>query len=161
MSSYEACIYAPCEVCTILINVAGFTKTISNGKLKPNINDILIHCPEVSAMYMAIDSQVCFHRWLFADPVKLHQCITGPLESLGSTNQNWCGDKLLPTFVSTYPVDCVHLCEHRATVCALIAGEPAFGLPTHPHHPDIHQPPRTYDTRDITGVTKNYLKDQQ
>ena len=39
--------------------------------------------------YMAIDSQVYFHRWLFADPIKLYWCITGPVGPLGSTNQNW------------------------------------------------------------------------
>ena len=40
---------------------------------------------------MAIDGQVCFHRWLFADPVKPSWCITGPVGPLGSTNQNRAG----------------------------------------------------------------------
>ena len=43
---------------------------------------------------MAIDSQVCFHRRLFANPVKLRRCITEPVWPLGSTNQNWWGAKL-------------------------------------------------------------------
>ena len=55
---------------------------------------------------MAIDSQVCFHRWLFYNPVKPCQCITGPVGPLGSTNQNWLGAKLLPMAVSILLADC-------------------------------------------------------
>ena len=54
---------------------------------------------------------MCFHRWLSGDPVKLTLCTTGLVEPLESTNQNWCGVRLLPMSVSTYPVDCVHLCH--------------------------------------------------
>ena len=64
----------------------------------------LMHRPEASTTYLAIDSQVFFHRRLFADPVKLAWCIIGPVWPLGSTNQNWLGAKLLPMAVSTYPV---------------------------------------------------------
>ena len=53
-------------------------------KIKPNINDTLMHCPETLL-------QICFHRWLFAGPVKPLWCITGSVEPLGSTNQNWLG----------------------------------------------------------------------
>ena len=56
------------------------------SNLKLNINDTLIHCPETSATYVAIDSQVCFHRQLFANPIKLRWCITGPVKPLGSNN---------------------------------------------------------------------------
>ena len=42
---------------------------------------------------------VCFHRWLFANPVKPHECITGPVGPLGSTNQYCCGVKLLTMFI--------------------------------------------------------------
>ena len=61
--------------------------------------------------YMAMDSQVCLHRWLFVDPVKPRWSITGPVGSLGSTNQNWLGFKLLPMAVLIYPVICVHSCH--------------------------------------------------
>ena len=61
-------------------------------------------------LYGYIDSQVCFHRWLFADLVKLCWCITGPVGSLGSTNQNQHGSRLIPMAVIIYSVDCVHLC---------------------------------------------------
>ena len=57
--------------------------------------------------------QVCFHRWLFADPVKPRRYIIGPVGPLGTTSQNWWGARLLPMAVSIYPVDCVHLCHLR------------------------------------------------
>ena len=59
---------------------------------------------------MTIDSQVCFHKWLFVDPVKLSWCIAEPVGQLGSTNQDSLGAKLLPMDVSAYPVVCVHPC---------------------------------------------------
>ena len=60
---------------------------------------------------MTIHSQVCFHRWLFADRVRPHWCITGPVGPLGCTNQSWCGVKLPTMSVSTHPVGCVHICH--------------------------------------------------
>ena len=60
---------------------------------------------------VAIHNQVCFHRQLFADPVRLHWFITGPVGPLGSTNQSWCGVKLLTMSVSTHPVGCAHICH--------------------------------------------------
>ena len=59
---------------------------------------------------MAIDGQVCFHRWPFADPVKPRWCITGPVGTLGSTNENWLCARLLSMAVLIYPVVCVHSC---------------------------------------------------
>ena len=53
---------------------------------------------------MAVDSLVCFHRWLFADPVKPPWCITGSADPLESINQNWCDVKLQPMSILTYPV---------------------------------------------------------
>ena len=79
----------------------------------PNINDTLMHGDALSRniKYADIGSQVCFHRRFFAKPVKPHLCIIGPVEPLGSTNQNWWGVRLLPMSVLTYTVDCVHLCH--------------------------------------------------
>ena len=57
---------------------------------------------------VAINSQVCFHRWLLAGP---NWCITKPVEPLESANQNWRGVTLLPMSVSSHPVDRVHLCH--------------------------------------------------
>ena len=57
---------------------------------------------------VAIVGQVCFHRGLFANPVKPCWWITGPVGPLGSTNQNWLCARLLPMAISAYPVVCVH-----------------------------------------------------
>ena len=75
------------------------------SKLCRNINDSLSR----SINYVALDGQVCFHRRLFADPIKPCWCITvGPL---GSTNQSWLCARLLPVAVLIYPVVCVHSCR--------------------------------------------------
>ena len=126
---------------------------------------------------MAIDSQVCLHRWDFANPVKLSCCITGPAGPLGSTNQNWLGAKILLMALLIYPVVYVHSC------CLLRAQQHCLqlnnreGLPlacpptsTTCPPPPTYLPPPTHPplpiclisaTHDITGVVKNYLKNQQ
>ena len=129
---------------------------------------------------LAIDSQVCIHGRLFANPVKLSWCITGPVGPLGSTNQNWLCAKLLPMAVSIYSVVCVHSCCLLGTqhCClwsngrgahfwlarpGLMAGGPTFGLPARSHRPHPLSPahPLIRVIRDITGVVKNYLKNHQ
>ena len=87
---------------------------------------------------VAIHSQICFHRRPFANHVKSHWCITGPVGLLGHTNQSWCGVKLLTMSVSTHPVSCVHICyllggQHHSmhpngSFCPPSACHP-------PHHP--------------------------
>ena len=81
------------------------------SNLQYDINDTLMHYISRNINCVAIRSQVCFHRWLFADRVKPHWCITGPVGPLGCTNQSWCGVKLLTIPVSTHPVGCVHICH--------------------------------------------------
>ena len=77
---------------------------------------------------------------------------------LGNSNQNWCGVKLLPMSISTYPVDCVHL-RHllRAQYHCLcpngregppLACPPTPTTPPPPTHPLTH--PLMHDTHDIT-----------
>ena len=40
---------------------------------------------------MAKDGQACFHRRLFADPVKPQRCTTEPVKPLDSINKDvWC-----------------------------------------------------------------------
>ena len=102
---------------------------------------------------MAIDSQVCFYRRLFADPVKLSCCITRPLRPLGSINQNWLGAKLLPMTVLIYPVICVHPCH-------LLRTQHHYLCPNDRENPPSACP-LTLSPHDITGVVKNYLKNQQ
>ena len=74
------------------------------SNLQPNIYDTLMHCLETSTMH----SQICFHRRLFANPVKLHSFITGLVGPLDSTNQSWCGVKLLTMFATTHPGDSIN-----------------------------------------------------
>ena len=133
------------------------------SKLKPNIDDTLMHCPETPSTYMTIDNYVCFHRWHFADPVKPLWCITGLVEPLESTDENWWGTKLLPISVLIYPVDCncvatslspilrtQHHCLYTndRKICLWLSHpfSPLYPLP--PTHPLIH------NTHDITGVVK-------
>ena len=113
---------------------------------------------------MAIDSQVCFYRQLFADPVKPSWCITGPVGPLGSTNQNWLGAKLLPMAILIYHVVCVHRCclfraqhhclwpnsrEDLSSTCPPTPTTPAPLPTTHPLISTIC---------DITGVVKTNSK---
>ena len=111
---------------------------------------------------MAIDGQVCFQRRLFANPVKLQWCITGPIGPLRSTNQNWLCARLLPMAVLIYPVVCVHSCQ-------LLWTQYHYLWPngrTSPHCPPTStNPPLTHllisNTCNIIVVVKNYLKNQQ
>ena len=116
---------------------------------------------------MAVDGQVCFHGWLFADPVKLCWCITGPVGPLGSTNQNWLCVRLLPMAVLVHLVVCVHFCCLLGTqhYCLWPNGredQPSACPPT----PTTPCPPHTCPPLisvicEITGVIKNYLKNRQ
>ena len=57
-----------------------------------------------------IDSQVCFHRRSFANPVKPRQSTTGSMGPLMGTNKAAWGVKLLLTTVSSCQVDCGIFC---------------------------------------------------
>ena len=73
---------------------------------------IYTHALPKNIHYLAIDIQVCFHRFPFTYPIKQHWCIMYRImEPLGSTNQNWLCARLLPIAILIYPVDCVHLCH--------------------------------------------------
>ena len=130
-----------------------FAQELKSNLINDNI-DTLAHASSRNIKYMAIDSQVCFHRWFFANPVKPSWCITGPVEPLGCTNQNRCGIKLLPMSTSTYPVDYIHLCHllraQHYCLCSNGREDPPLACPPTPTTfcPLIH------DTHDITGVVK-------
>ena len=113
---------------------------------------------------MAVDSQVCFHRQLFVNQVKLSVCITGPVGQLGSTNQNWLYAKLLPMAISTYSVVCVHPChllraQHH---CVWPSGREGLPLACPPTpSPSCPSPtPKTLISAicDITGIVKELSK---
>ena len=59
---------------------------------------------------MAKVGQVCFHRRLFADPVKPQRCTAEPVRPLDGINKYVGGAKLLLTTTAVYPVDCACIC---------------------------------------------------
>ena len=54
--------------------------------------------------HMAIDGQVCFHIWLFANPIKPLRYTTGFVEPVNGFNKDMSGARLLPMTVLTYLV---------------------------------------------------------
>ena len=52
---------------------------------------------------MAKDGQVCFHRRLFANPLKPQRCTTEPVRPLDGINKDVNGAKLLLMATSIYP----------------------------------------------------------
>ena len=119
------------------------------SKLCPSFNDSLMHHPRTSTAWLYIDSQVCFHGRLFADPVKPSWCITGPRGQLGSTNQNWLCAKPLPMAVSIYPVVCVHSCRLLGTQHYCLCSNGSVCLPGACHPPPSHPPPPINAIREI------------
>ena len=121
------------------------------SNLQPNINDTLMHYLETSCV--ALHSQVCFHRWLFVDPVRPYCCITGPIGPLVSTSQSWCGVKLLTMSVSTHPVGCAHIChllwaQHHCH-CPNGRENPLSACPPTPHPSPFPPAHLLYTTRVI------------
>ena len=108
---------------------------------------------------MAKDGQVCFHRRLFANPVKPQRCTKELVRPLDGINKDVGGAKLLLTTTSTYhvivPVSVLYR-RYSITVCVLMEGVTRLWLPTHPTtciplpptHPLIHAIP------DITVAVK-------
>ena len=79
----------------------------------------------------------------------------------GSTNQSWCGVKLLTMSVLTHPVGCVHIChllrgQHHCQ-CPNGRENPPPACPP-PTLPPPMQPPSIHNTCDITGVVKTISK---
>ena len=114
------------------------------SSLKPYVNYTYVLSSSIN--YLVVDSQVCFHRELFADPVKSSWCNTGLVEPLRSTNQNLCGVKLLPMSILTYAVDCIHTSMSSTGNLGPMSvnqwqGKSAFSLPTYTHHPSPSYPP--------------------
>ena len=117
---------------------------------------------------MAKSGQVCFHKRLFANPVKLQRCTTEPVGPLDSINKDVGGAKLLLTTTSVYPVDCACFCplywRHSTTVCVLMVAVTCLRLPAHPNHTPTPLPPThpfIHTTHDITVTVKKLLKIQQ
>ena len=100
---------------------------------------------------MAIDGQVCFHRRLFADPVKHWRCTIGPVVPLGGTNRDVCGAKLLPTSLSACQVS--HVCSYH-----LLNTQHCCQCPSGRFNPPPAAHPLIRAIRDITVAVKKVAK---
>ena len=114
---------------------------------------------------MAKDSQVCFHKRLFADPVKPQRCTTETVRPLDGINKDVGGAKLLLTTISVYPVDCTCICpllktQHHCLCpngrCNLLSAShpPHHPPPTHPTTPLPPTHPLIHAIPDITATVK-------
>ena len=92
--------------------------------------------------HMAIDGQVCFYRWLFADHVKPWKCTTKPVKPVNSIIKNVSGAKMLPTTVLAYhqPVDCVCFCHPLKTQHCYLGTNGKYNLPLTTHSPPVPTP---------------------
>ena len=108
---------------------------------------------------MSIDSQVCFHRWLFADAVRPRWCITGPVGPL--VRIGWVPDccQWRSWSILWFVYILAPHWEHSATVCGLMAGMACLQL-AHPPTPTTPPTPYKWHLWYYRGC-KNYLKDQQ
>ena len=89
--------------------------------------------------YMAKDGQVCFHRRLFANPVKPQRCTTEPVKPLDGINKDVSGATPLITTTSVYPVDCACFCPILKTQHHCLCPNGSCNLPAafHPPLPTI------------------------
>ena len=131
----------------------GFAKlSLTAQELKSNllmiIKPTILHYPEIPSTYVVIDGQVCFHRWLIADPVESLRCTTGSMGLVNGINKDVSGARLLPMTVSTCSVDWVSFCHLLKTQHYCLCPNERYSsfLTTHlptlptPSHPPIHPP---------------------
>ena len=102
---------------------------------------------------MAKDGQVCFHRRLFADPVKPQRCTTEPVRPLDSINKDVGGAKLLLTTTS---VDCACICPLLKTQHYCLCPNGRCNPPSASHPPPAtpHRHPLIHAIHDITVAVK-------
>ena len=103
--------------------------------------------------HMAKDGQVCFHRRLFANPVKPQRCTTEPVRPLDGINKDVGGAKLLLMTTSVYPVDC-------ACICPLLKTQHHCLCPNGRCNPSSasHPPPYTRYSWYYSRCEKSYSK---
>ena len=109
---------------------------------------------------MAKDGQVCFHRRLFADPVKPQRCTTEPVRPLDGINKDVGGAKLLLTTTSVYPVDCTCICPLLKTQHHCLCPNGRCNPPSASHPPPPTPHPIIHAIPDITVTVKKLLKIQ-
>ena len=127
------------------VYMTGFAKTVPNGT-RTEIQFIAWHeccTPALSThtKHTAIDGQVGFHRWLFANPVKLWRCIMG-LWSQWTVLMRTCVVpyycQQLSLFILWTVSVSVTYWRHTTTACRLMEGITHLLLPTLPYHPPPH-----------------------
>ena len=117
--------------------------------------------------YTAVDDQVCFHWRLIADPVKPPWCNKRSLGPVSGTNKDVTGARLLPTTVSTCPVDWVPICHLLKTQHCCLCPQWSFNPPpaTHspppPTPPPPSHPPFNMSFLILQSLWKKLLKNQQ
>ena len=103
---------------------------------------------------MAKDGQVCFHRRLFADPVKPQRCTTEPVRPLDGINKDVGGAKLLLTTTFAYPVDCACIWPLLKTQHHCLCPNGRCNLPSASHPPLPPPHPLIHTIPDITVAVK-------
>ena len=103
---------------------------------------------------MAKDGQVCFHRRLFADPVKPQRCTTEPVWPLDGINKDVAGAKLLLRTTSVYPVDCTCICPLLKTQHHCLCPNGWCNLPS-ASHPPLYMPFLIIITVAVKKVAQN------
>ena len=84
---------------------------------------------------MAIDGQVCLHRWPFAIPVRPPRWTTESLGPVNGINKDVSGTRLLLTTVSTYPVDWICFCHLLTTQHCYLCSNRRYNSPSATHLP--------------------------
>ena len=107
---------------------------------------------------MAKDGQVCFHRRLFADPVKPQRCTTEPVRPLDGINKDVGGAKLMLMTTSVYPVDCACICPLLKTQHHCLCPNGRCNLPSASHPPPLPQAPPTPFIHAIPDITVTVKK---
>ena len=107
-----------------------------------------------------VDGQVCFHRWLFIDPIKPWKCTTGPMEPVNGINKDVSGPdccKQLSRPILWIKTVSVTYWRYSIAVCVLLEGIIHLQLPTYLHHPPNPLPPASLlicTMHDITVTVK-------
>ena len=124
--------------------VTGFTKIVLIGT-RNEIHFIADYWTYTLALpkntkHIAIDGQVCFYWRLIADPIKPPWCNTETVGPVDGTNKDVTGARLLPTTVSTCPVDWVPFCHSLKTQHCCLCPYGSFNPPPPPTPPPPTHP---------------------
>ena len=135
--------------------VIGFMKTDSNHT-RTEIH-FTLYIPR-HTKHIAKDGQVCFHKSLFANPVKPQRYTTETVRPLDGINKDVGGAKLLLTATSVYPVHCACFCLLLKRQHHCLCPNRSCNPPSASHPPPPPPYPLIHATHDITVTVKRLLK---